>query len=40
VVRELVTAHGGTVTAESPPGNGTTVTIRLPGPAAGIGPEP
>jgi two-component system sensor histidine kinase BaeS len=29
VVRELVTAHGGTVTAQSPPG-GTTVTIRLP----------
>jgi len=34
VVRELVTAHGGTVTAESPPGGGTTVTIRL------LGPEP
>jgi two-component system sensor histidine kinase BaeS len=30
VVRELVTAHGGTVTAQSPPGGGTTVTIRLP----------
>ncbi|HEU4426834.1 MAG TPA: HAMP domain-containing sensor histidine kinase [Pilimelia sp.] len=30
VVRELVAAHGGTVTAESPPGGGTTVTIRLP----------
>ena len=29
VVRELVTAHGGTVTATSPPG-GTAVTIRLP----------
>ncbi len=38
VVRELVTAHGGTVTAQSPPGGGTTVTIRLPGPAAGTGP--
>ena len=30
VVRELVTAHGGTVTATSPPGGGTAVTIRLP----------
>lgn len=30
VVRELVTAHAGTVTAQSPPGGGTTVTIRLP----------
>jgi signal transduction histidine kinase len=30
VVRELVTAHGGTVTAASPPDGGTTVTIRLP----------
>lgn len=32
VVRELVTAHGGTVTVDSPPGHGTTVTIRLPRP--------
>ncbi len=30
VVRELVAAHGGTVTATSPPGGGTAVTIRLP----------
>ncbi|HET8683121.1 MAG TPA: HAMP domain-containing sensor histidine kinase, partial [Micromonosporaceae bacterium] len=30
VVRELVTAHGGTVTAASPAGGGTVVTIRLP----------
>lgn len=30
VVRELVAAHGGTVTAQSPPGSGTTVTIRMP----------
>ncbi len=30
VVRELVTAHAGTVTAQSPSGGGTTVTIRLP----------
>jgi two-component system sensor histidine kinase BaeS len=35
VVRELVTAHGGTVTAESPASGGTTITLRLPvaGPA-------
>jgi two-component system sensor histidine kinase BaeS len=30
VVRELVTAHGGTVSAASPAGGGTTITIRLP----------
>jgi two-component system sensor histidine kinase BaeS len=30
VVRELVTAHGGTVTADSTPGSGTRFTIRLP----------
>jgi len=30
VVRELVTAHGGTVSAASPTGGGTTVTIQLP----------
>ncbi|MEU5261952.1 ATP-binding protein [Amycolatopsis sp. NPDC021455] len=30
VVRELVTAHGGTVTAHSTPGEGTAFTIRLP----------
>ncbi len=30
VVRELVTAHGGTVTASSPDGGGATFTIRLP----------
>jgi len=30
VVRELVTAHRGTVTVESPPGHGTVATIRLP----------
>ena len=35
VVRELVTAHGGTVTAASPANGGTTITLRLPvaGPA-------
>lgn len=30
VVRELVTAHGGTVDVDSPPGGGATFTIRLP----------
>ncbi len=30
VVRELITAHGGTVTARSPAGSGTTITVRLP----------
>jgi len=30
VVRELVTAHGGTVSAESEPGHGATFTLRLP----------
>jgi two-component system sensor histidine kinase BaeS len=30
VVRELITAHAGTVTANSPVGAGTTITIRLP----------
>ncbi|MBE1494033.1 two-component system sensor histidine kinase BaeS [Amycolatopsis lexingtonensis] len=30
VVRELVTAHGGTVTATSKPGEGSTFTITLP----------
>lgn len=37
VVRELVAAHGGTVTADSPPAGGTTLTIRLPGPRTGAG---
>lgn len=30
VVRELVTAHGGTVSATSPTGGGTIITIQLP----------
>ncbi|TFC10445.1 HAMP domain-containing histidine kinase [Cryobacterium algoritolerans] len=30
VVREIVISHGGTVEAESPPGSGTTITMRLP----------
>ena len=30
VVRELITAHGGTVTATSAPGSGATFTVRVP----------
>jgi two-component system sensor histidine kinase BaeS len=30
VVRELLTAHGGTVAAQSPASGGTTITLRLP----------
>ncbi|AGL16031.1 sensor histidine kinase KdpD [Actinoplanes sp. N902-109] len=30
VVRELITAHGGTVAIDSPPDGGVTVTVRLP----------
>ncbi|WP_416986179.1 sensor histidine kinase [Streptomyces sp. T028] len=33
VVRELATAHGGTVAADSGPGGGTRMTLRLPRPA-------
>lgn len=44
VVKELVTAHGGTVTAESGPGGGTRMTLRLPrataqGPQLVSGPD-
>lgn len=35
VAREIVAAHGGTITASSPAGKGTTITIRLPGPSVG-----
>ena len=30
IVSAIVTAHGGTVSATSPPGQGLTVTVRLP----------
>jgi two-component system sensor histidine kinase BaeS len=32
IARSLVEAHGGSIEAESPPGGGTTVRIRLPSP--------
>jgi signal transduction histidine kinase len=31
LAKELVELHGGTLSLESAPGRGTTVTIRLPG---------
>ncbi|MDY7088994.1 MAG: HAMP domain-containing sensor histidine kinase [Actinomycetota bacterium] len=39
VVRELVTAHGGTVVLESPDTGGLTVTVRLPLTGAVAGPR-
>ena len=36
VAREIVAAHGGTITADSPAGRGTTITIRLP--CTSVGP--
>jgi signal transduction histidine kinase len=30
IARDLVATHGGTVTADSSPGDGTTITITLP----------
>jgi len=37
IVSAIVAAHGGTVTAESAPGQGMTVTVRIP---SGAPPEP
>jgi len=37
IVSAIVAAHGGTVTAESAPGHGMTVTVRIP---SGAPPEP
>jgi two-component system OmpR family sensor kinase len=34
LLREVVTGHGGTITAEGRPGNGATFTVRLPAVAA------
>lgn len=36
LVREIVTSHGGTIGAASAPGEGTTITIRLPRIVAGV----
>lgn len=36
LVREIVTGHGGTIGADSSPGEGTTITIRLPRIVAGV----
>jgi two-component system OmpR family sensor kinase len=40
IVSAIVEAHGGTVTASSAPGQGMTVTIRIPNGAAQPGPDP
>jgi two-component system sensor histidine kinase BaeS len=40
VVRELVTAHGGTVGIDSPAGGGVTVTLRLPAIRTATRPPP
>jgi signal transduction histidine kinase len=37
IARELVEAHGGTITVESEPGKGSTFCMRLPMPGAGEG---
>ena len=30
ITRRIIEEHGGTITVQSPPGRGTTFTIRLP----------
>ena len=40
IVSAIVAAHGGTVSATSAPGRGTTFTVRLPPPAAAVPPAP
>jgi two-component system sensor histidine kinase BaeS len=39
LVREIVAGHGGSIAAASPPGEGTTITIRLPSAPARSGPH-
>ena len=38
IVQDLVRLHGGQLDIASTPGAGTTVTVRLPAPAAAAGP--
>jgi signal transduction histidine kinase len=40
IARSLVQAHGGTITAESPPGRGTAIRFVLPASAPGTGERP
>ncbi|MBB6735731.1 sensor histidine kinase [Cohnella zeiphila] len=40
IAKGYVTAHDGTIEAASSPGQGTTFTVRLPGPAERAAPEP
>jgi signal transduction histidine kinase len=30
IARALVSGHGGSISAESPPGEGTTITVKIP----------
>ena len=39
IARNLVVAHGGTMAAESPPGEGTTIRFTLPAPEGSPAPS-